>query len=104
MSVLAAASIFDSPCRLLARCAGVSESLVKPIHDSSWLQLGRGSRLNGKTAPAFCEIGYPCPDLSQCPRAALALSCPMDNERLFLAIVIVGGLLPIAVIVLFLLL
>jgi hypothetical protein len=42
--------------------------------------------------------------LSQCPRAALALSCPMDNERLFLAIVIVGGLLPIAVIVLFLLL
>jgi len=60
--------------------------------------------MNGKTAPAFFEIGNPCPDLSQCPRVALALSCPMDNERLFLAIVIVGGLLPIAVIVLFLLL
>jgi hypothetical protein len=50
------------------------------------------------------KVDYSRPNLSQCPRAALALSCPMDNERLFLAIVIVGGLLPIAVIVLFLLL
>jgi hypothetical protein len=60
--------------------------------------------MNGKTAPAFLEIGCPCRDLSQCPRAALALSCAMDNEWLFRVIVIVGGLSPIAVIVLFLLL
>ena len=54
------------------------------------------------SAPA--EVDYSCPNLSQCPHPTFALSCPMDNEWLFRVIIIVGGLSPIAVVVLFLVL
>ena len=83
------------------------------VDQCSFGELAGGSTVNLRTPAASGQTAIQLmaavlaphrPNLSQCPRPTFALSCPMDNEWLFRVIIIVGGLSPIAVVVLFLVL